>query len=239
MSSSAEGASASLPAPRTVAMVINGKSISEAEVQLRMRGLGRQLVSREAAIAQIIEFELQAQEAEKLGFGDDPSLVEEVEMAVARAAEVRRSQLAKRYRMKALSSMKEASSDEVKKYIEENRERIGQEITVYRVTGSSRAEAEKLLEALEAGTPINALGQSNPTEAGPVGPLGFDTVPESWQEPLGSITPGGRTGIIEMDPTRFVILQLLDRTSIPEPAPEELERRVKAVLQIRAYELER
>lgn len=221
------------------AVVVNGVPITEAEVTLAMgtRRPGQNPPKREEAIEALVTAELMAQKAEQLGLHEDPKFLAEMAVVQAKAAQARRQTLASRYRLATLNRLPPASSDEVKAFYEANLERIRTELEVQRIVTRTRAEAEQAKAAVQGGEPFEAVAKARSVESMALPTLGFDTVAEAWQAPLSALEPGGVTEVIEMGPQRFAVLRLVDRKTGPAPALDEgLERRIRALLQVRAYE---
>jgi hypothetical protein len=234
------GPEAPATGPRRVALVVNGRPITEAEVALRMRERGptRPGLPRAEAIEKLVTLELAAQAAEGRGLDRDPSFQDELALLEAKVRDTRRTRLAQRYRMEALAEVAPPSEAEVQAFLTSHQARLGVELTLRRLTTRTHADAELALAALRRGEPMAEVAKAFPGESVEMGPLGFDTLPDPWWDALGAAAPGTLSGVIPMGEDRFVVLELVSRAEVPLPAPEVLKRRAQAVLQAQAYEVQ-
>lgn len=227
--------------PLAVAVRVNGRPITEAEVALRMneRGPGKAKLTRDEALERVIELELQAQAAEGMGADKETSFLADMALLQAKVNDARRTALAKSYRMRSVDGLPPPSEAEVQAYLTEHEARLDVELKLRRVRARTRADAEAALAAVRAGKPFDEVAHEFPGETFDVGPLGFDTIPDQWWRALEGVEPPGFAEVVPMGEGRFEVLQLLERKKVPRPAPEELARRAAAVLHAQAFEARR
>lgn len=228
-------ATSKAPVPESpVVATVNGKPITEAEVAMRRRVVGRRKISRAEALQQIIEHELQAQEAEARGLHQTEAFREEMALAKAGLRDARRQILAKSYRLRAVAELPEPPPEEVAAYLRAHSDRIQTEVRLEKITTASREEAQRVVDNLKKEGVWSELAKLH--GSGSVGPVGFDGLPDAWWDALDKLKPGEHTKVLE-SADRFAVLRLVERKEVARPPEDELKRRVRAFL--RAENLER
>ena len=217
-----------------VAATVNGRAISEAEVQLRMRERGGP-ANRAEALDALVLLELQAQRAEAAGAARDPDFLAQMEPVLARMRDARRMKLAKIWRLRTLAQLEPVSEADARAWLATHGDFVRAQWRLKRITTRRREEASQALLELEAGRPFDEVAAAFPGEAIELGPLGFDSIPEDWWAALAPLAPGARTPIISAG-ERFLILQVVERQELPLADFATLRRRIETVLQVRHFE---
>jgi hypothetical protein len=232
------------------AVTVNGRRISEAEVQLRRRdrSMGEPVPTRDAALEQVVTLELQAQRAEQLGLDQDPDFLAKMEQVAVQVRDARRSELAKLYRLKEVLEKAKPTEAEVQAYYAGNAKRLRTEYLIEQLFTNSRAAAEADAAVIAKGASFEevalarakAMLKTVPVPDGfkpyELPPMTFDAVPPEWWPALDALAPGGVSGVIAMPKERFAIIRLLSTKELPEVTLETVRPRLEAVLKAKALE---
>lgn len=243
-------ASSSTETIKDPAVTVNGRRISEAEVQLRRRdrSMGEPVPTRDAALEQVVTLELQAQRAEQLGLDQDPDFLAKMEQVASQVRDARRSELAKLYRLKEVLEKAKPTEAEVQAYYAGNAKRLRTEYLIEQLFTNSRAAAEADAAAIAKGASFEevalarakAMLKTVPVPDGfkpyELPPMTFDAVPPEWWPALDALAPGGVSGVIAMPKERFAIIRLLSTKELPEVTLETVRPRLEAVLKAKALE---
>lgn len=218
-------------APQKVVAVVNGRSLSDSELQLRR---DKQL-GREEALETLITLELQAQKAEAEGLHLTADFANEMEVHQARLRDARRLKLARAWRLKTLGQLPAVDERDVTAWVEQHQDLVKSEWRLRRVDVASKDEAQKAIAAIQGGTPIATVAASFSNQPVELGPLAFDALPDAWWAALEHLQVGQLTEALPMG-NRFVVLELVSKTAGAMPDAQLVRTRVLGVLQARAYE---
>jgi predicted small lipoprotein YifL len=220
--------------PQKIVLVVNGRAVSDTELALRMKDKGGR-ADRDEALDALVTLELQAQKAEAAGLHLTPEFQAEMEPHYARLRDARRQRLARAWRLQALGQLPATSEREVSQWLAAHEALVGSQWRFRRISTSTRAEAEKALAALEGGTNFEQVAASFSAEPVALGPLGFDALPDAWWTAVETLQPGALTEPLASG-TRFVVLQVVERSPAEPMDPAQVRARVMGALQARAYE---
>lgn len=219
-----------------VAAWVNGRDVTEAEVELVQRRPGSRRLERDEALDLLIDLELQAQAAEALGLHEERSYQAIVARLEAQAREGRRAALAKQYRMNQVATLPQIPEAVARAWFDANRGQIRTEFDVQQILSRSRPDAEKAARALADGLPFDEVAAQFPSQATRPPPIRFDGLAPGWWAALRGLSPGQSTAAIPMTGGRFAVLHLVERRDLGEPVFDEVRGRIVAVLQSQKLE---
>ncbi len=218
---------AELPKPATsvagdVLATVNGVLITTDDVRFSLRNRTRnnvQLTQEQeaAALEQIIQRELAAQQAVRQGLDTDAAVVKDLAEIEVQRNSLRRERLADLYFRRQVLDPTRPTEAEVQEYWEREQKQIRTEYHVLQLFGREEApmlEAQAALKRGEAVGPVYvkltkapALGEARPWD---LGYLKFHQMPPQWREVLPRLKPGETSDLIRGPNHRFWLVQLVD-----------------------------
>ncbi len=240
------------PVPvKDTAVVVNGRAVSEAEVQLRRRGRGPKdsSLTREKAIDQVVLAELEAQRAEQLGLDRDHAFLEHMEEISVQLRDARRFELAKLLRMREVVDRAVPAEAEVKAYFEAHQKHLHTEYHLQELLAPNRAAADADLAAIRGGARFEDVALARATAiVGPMDegskpyelpPLSFDRIPPEWWPAIDTLTPGAVSDVIAVGQDKYAILRLMETREGPEVKLEDARPKLEMLLKAQAMETRR
>ncbi len=230
------GSDAPPPAELTedaVAAVVNGRPITEPEVELAQMvgGPGGERLDRAQAIDQLVDLELEAQAAEAAGLHEDPRFQKVAQRIRTEASTAYRDRLAKHFRMDQLANLPEIPEAESRAWFDANQDQLRAEFRVRQVVTRSLADAERAAASLKAGSPWEEVQKAFSGEASEPPPIRFDRLSPGWWEALSELAPGEASDPVNLIGDRYIVFQLVERRDVEAPSFEDVSRQITALLQ--------
>jgi hypothetical protein len=240
------GATAAGKKGSPVVATVNGKPITALELAVRVRPAGTPRSTapdqEKQVLDAMIQQELEAQKAVSLGLDTSPAFLEELERTEAQQKDWRRKELSKLYRSQELLAKSGASDDDVKRFFDQNTQKVQTEFHLAQLPFHSRADAEAAQAALAQGKSFDELAaplypgvapEQRPWE-NPA--LRYENVPKPWWPELERLEPGSVSGIISAPGEQYWILKLIEKKQNPAITFEVARPGLQTLLRARAFE---
>ncbi|MBI5609703.1 MAG: peptidylprolyl isomerase [Deltaproteobacteria bacterium] len=218
---------ADLPGPATAASgdvlaTVNGVAITTDDVRFSLRNRTRNNVpltadQETAALEQIIQRELAAQQAVRKGMHADAAVVRDLAEIEVQRNSLRRERLADLYFRRQVLDPTRPTEAEVQELWEREQKQIRTEYHVLQLFGRDEAQMTEAQAALKRGEAVGAvylkltkapaLGEARPWD---LGFLKFHQMPPQWREVLPRLKPGETSDLIRGPNHRFWLVQLVD-----------------------------
>ena len=224
------------PAKATASKVlatVNGQPISEDDVAQQLLSASHQKVvpDRSAVLEAVVDQELAAQQARKLGLKPDPSSNDEIAALEAKLAQAKRRALATAWY--AHEGGGGAVSDaQAREWFDAHRSELSREVRLTMVLSRSREQIDQVLLASKSGVGLEQLGGRDD-----LGWLSWAQLPEPWRAPLLAMKAGETSAVISGEHGRYWVLRLDETRAAPEPSFEQALPQVRRVM-MAARELE-
>lgn len=218
---------ADLPNPATVVggevlATVNGVAITTDDVRFSLRNRTRSNVAltpdqEAAALEQIIQRELAAQQAMRQGMHTDAAVLKDLAEIEVQRNSLRRERLADLYFRRQVLDPTRPTEAEVQELWDREQKQIRTEYHVLQLFGRDEAQMAEAQAALKRGeafgavyvklTNAPALGEARPWD---LGYLKFQQMPPQWREILPRLKPGETSDLIRGPNRRFWLVQLVD-----------------------------
>lgn len=212
---------------------VNSVRIRAADVLLKMGPIrGHQgTVDGKHVLEGIIQQELLAQEAQRLGLTLDPQVVGRLHQLEAEQAALKRKALADLYFQKRLAPQLQVPDQDVQAEFAANAERVRTEFRFVQVMTRNRAAIEQVVSQIKAGKTLEdvaaeqagAGAQQLPHKPWDTGYLNWMTLPQAWRDVAATLQPGQTSGVIEGPNNRFWVVHLVEKRVNTEITAESLK----------------
>ena len=184
----------------------------------------------------IVERQLFAQKALKLGLDANPAYQEKLRRMEAQFKDFKRRELSELFR-REIARTAEVGEEEAKEYFAKNAVRLGTELHVLQILRRSESSIEQALKELKQGSSFEKVaGKRFPklpkmdAEPWDLGYLRWNQVPESWQGVVNDLPNGEVSGVIRGPNNRFWIIKLIDKRENPSITFESVKPSIMEVL---------
>ena len=224
---------------QSVVARVNGKPITEADVQLKLAAPMHEASptpaaeKRRAVIDGIVGREILAQRALELGLDQDPKYQEDLKKLDAQIADFKRSALSELL-LKKEGERRTPSDDEARAYFAKNEKRLRMQVHVMQILKRSEAEIVEARSAIERGKSFEEVAASYfpnlPKDQTPwdLGFLPFYKVPEPWRETIYDMQVGEVSGVLRGPSDRYWLVKLIE---VKQDSAMTFESAREAVLQ--------
>lgn len=212
--------------PKDVLATVNGKPVTELDVQYKMKsgghsggGAPRQ---RPDTLEEIIREELCYQRAVALGLDADPVYREKLRQFEVQLDFFKRKELTELFVRREIEAKAPVTEAEAARYFAANAGRLRTEIHIWQILRRDESAIKQALKDLEDGIPFEQVAaqqfpQLPETGQQPwdLGYLKWNQIPEPWREIVYDLKSGAISGVIRGPKGRFWILKLIDRRDNP------------------------
>jgi hypothetical protein len=237
----AAAASGSASGGAQVVAWVNGKPITLADVDLRLRGEARGKTPpaerRTAMLEQIVSQELLAQRAHELGLDADPKYVEESADADAQIGAYKRRRLADLTIDRELVSAATPTDADAKKYFDDNLPKLKGELHIVQIFRRGRAAIDSARDSINAGKSFDDVAKVGLEESMPgmlppwdLGWVRWLQLPDPIREAAANLKPGEVSGVISGPGERFWIIKLVERREDDKVSFDLLKPRILELL---------
>jgi hypothetical protein len=231
-----------LPADVSVVATVNGVPITDLDVQFETQGSGghgaEQVPADEKQVLDtVILREIARQKAVESGFDIDTDFQNERYHLQAQVAAFERKRLSEIYYAREQSRAAEVSDAEARKFFEQNRDIIGQEIRMWQILRRDKDLIAEDLDELLAGEPFERVaGKRFPElpqldrKPWDLGYMNWQQIPQPWWEAIKSLNAGETSGIIQGPNERYWIIRVIDQRAVATFDFESALPRIKELL---------
>lgn len=201
---------------------VNGKAITVADVDLRLRGEARgktpPVERRAAMLEQVVAQELLAQRAHDLGLDADPKYVEESADADAQIGAYKRRRLADLTVDREILSTINPTDADAKKFFDDNQPKLRAEYHVVQIFRRGRSAIDHARDAVNGGKSFDEVAKEGLETAMPgmlppwdLGWAKWLQLPEPMRDAVASLKPGELSGVIAGPGERYWLVKVIER----------------------------
>jgi len=213
--------------PKILATV-NGVPITELDVAFKMSKTHGTPASQqpERTLDDVIKEELLYQQGLKLGLDKDPGYRAQIEKLERQVANLKRIEMTRRVFNQEVAARIDITTDEVKRYYDNNKTRIGTELRLGMLSFGTKEAAEEALQKIRTGTGFETLagvasaGATAPAPGGgrawDLGFTAWDQIPADFLDAVYRLKPGEVSPVVSMKETGFYLFKLLDTRPNPK-----------------------
>lgn len=212
--------------PAGALATVNGTTLSEADLQLRLRPDHQQQQPqavqvqqadfRKSVLEAMVVEELAAQRAHELGLDSDPEYLAGLRPLQAQVDAYKRKALGELLAQHEATARGEVSETEAKQFYEANAARLKTQVQVWQILRRSEEEILQVQRELAQASSFEAYARTQFPELPPterpwdLGYLRWEQLPEPWHDVVYSMKKGGISPVIRGAKDRYWILQLAD-----------------------------
>ena len=233
----------SAPVAAEALATVNGVAITRPEVVAAARGPsahGGTGVAETPAetLERLIQEELRAQRAVRLGLDRDPGFRADLARAEASLRSWRRTQLATLLETHDQTTRPEVTEAEARAFYDANAPRIRTEVRVAQILLRDEAAITRALAEVRGGAPFEEVARRQfaglPETAGRPWDLGYlrwNLLPAAWRDLAYSLPVGQTSEVLRGPNNRFWIINVVDRRERPELTFEAMRAAITQTLQ--------
>lgn len=215
---------ASLPADALV--TVNGAAIGQIDLEIELSRKDHDAAARppqpEDVLERLVDRELFAQEAARLGLDADTSYQTKLRELEAQVDAFRRRELTRLFTSREVDRKAVLSEAEARAYYDAHAAEIRSELHVHQILRRSEAEIRAAHEALKSGKPFDEVAASLFPKLPPAAPRPWDLgsltwqqVPPAWRDVVYDLEPGETSGILTGPRNRYWLVKLIARRDNP------------------------
>lgn len=205
-----------------VVALVNGRAITLAEVDLKLRGEARgktpPLARRQAMLEQLVAQELLAQRAHDLGLDADPKYAEESADADAQINSYKRRRLADLTVDREVVAGANPTDADARKFFDENQAKLRTELHVLQIYRRGRAAIDAARDSVNGGKSFEDVAKEGLDDGMPgmlppwdIGWMHWHELPEALRDAAYGLKPGQVSGVIGGAGERFWLLKLVEK----------------------------
>lgn len=223
---------------------VNGVPITEADVQLRSKGVPAHggapagAPPARAVLDTVIRDELVYQRAKQLGLDRDQGYLQKVAAMEAELAAFKRREMVDTFYRTEVNAKANATEAEAKAYFDAHAKEIKTELHVMQILVNKDKDAASAIRSqIQGGADFVELAKKRfpvlPPGARAPWDLGFlrwNQIPDPWRPVVFDMKPGDVSPLISGEGGRFWILKLVERRDLPDASFDVMKSRIMVVL---------
>jgi peptidyl-prolyl cis-trans isomerase C len=222
--------------------VVNGAAITRADMTLAMATAGhKEDYSPERSrrvLEDLIEDELIAQDAERLGHAHNREYLEKLGKLEAQVKAFKRQALGEVYFREEVRKKARVTEEQTTRYFGENEQRIRTELHIKQILRKSQPEIDATQARLQAGEDFDAVAASRFTGATTegrqpwdLGHLKWTQIPAAWHAAVEQLADGEVSGVLSNPSGRFWIIQIVERRVNADITLEQMAPVIESLLE--------